>query len=84
MRKLWSLSPFDNLSHCVLFSVDLFFRRIEPPRYVVTLKAPAMCAPRSRAIKKSPIEPPQKTNIKKCEIEADTFAQAFLQNVRES
>ena len=33
---------------------------------------------------KNPIEPLQKTNIKKCEIEADTFAQAFLQNVRES
>ena len=52
MRKLSSLSPFGNLSCCVLFSVDLFFRRIEPPRYFVTLKAPAMFTPRSRAIKK--------------------------------
>ena len=52
MRKLSSLSPFGNLSCCVLFSFDLFFRRIEPPRYFVTLKAPAMFTPRSRAIKK--------------------------------
>ena len=52
MRKLSSLSPFGNLSCCVLFSVDLFFWRIEPPRYFVTLKAPAIFTPRSRAIKK--------------------------------
>ena len=83
MRKLSSLSPFGNLSCCVLFSVDLFFWRIEPPRYFVTLKAPAIFTPRSRAIKK-PYGASLKDKYKKMRIEADTFAQAFLQNIRES
>ena len=65
------------------FRLTSFFRRIEPPRYSVTLKARAMFAPRSRAIKK-PYGASLKDKYKKMRIEADTFAQAFLQNIRES
>ena len=42
-----------------------------------------MFTPRSRAIKK-PYGASLKDKYKKMRIEADTFAQAFLQNIRES
>ena len=78
MRKLSSLSRFGNLSHCVLFSVDLFFQAY--------WAAMLFCQFRSSPYVRNQIsrEPPQTTNIKNREIEADTFAQTFLQKIRES
>ena len=65
MRKISNLSPFSNLSHCVL-------------RYFVTLKARAMFAPGSRAIKK-----PYGASLNDKYKKSRKFKH-FLQNIRES
>ena len=50
-----------------------FFRRIE-----------SLCSHPDLARSKNPMEPPETSKLKNREIEADTFVQAFLQNMRES